>query len=416
MLTPYFDLISNLIAKGRQVSRGLLGRDPYFICLPFIKEQQSWLFQFSDSWNAALAHFADRLENHFPANKLLHFSSQHDFVFPSAIVSQPIPNAVTVFTDGLSNGKAAYVINDSVTSWFTGCSSTQEVELCAVFAVLQHFTSEPLNVLSDSHYVVTALNQLEMVPFIHTVNSVIQQLFCDIQALLHHRINICFFGHIHAHSGLPGALASGNALADSASHIFLSQTQLAERSHQLHHQNSNTLRLQFKIPCETARQIVNHCPVCPQLLPVPHYGVNPHGLLPNHLWQMDVTHILSFGKLKYVHINIDTFSGYIFASLQTEEAAQHCVAHCLAAFSIMGTPKTIKTDNGPGYTSVAFLKFCSRLSISFKTGIPYNPQGQGIIERAHQTLKHQLLKLKKGELYPLTPYNYIHHALFILNF
>ena len=49
--------------------------------------------------------------------------------------------------------------------------------------------------------------------------------------------------------------------------------------------------------------------------------MNPHGLLPNHLWQMDVTHVLSFGKLKYVHVNIDTFSGYIFASLQTGEAA-----------------------------------------------------------------------------------------------
>ena len=244
----------------------------------------------------------------------------------------------------------------------------------------------------------------------------IQQLFRDIQAPLHQRIHKCFFGHIRAHSGLPGALASGNALADSATHIFLSQTQLAERSHQLHHQNGNTLRLQFKIPREASRQIVKCCPVCPQLLPVPHYGVNPRSLLPNHLWQMDVSHVLSFGKLKYVHLNIDTFSRYIFASLQTGKAARHCVAHCLEAFSIMRTPKTVKTDNGPRYTSVAFLNFCSHLSISLKTGIPYSPQGQGIIERAHQTLKRQLLKLKKGELYPLTPYNYLHHALFILNF
>ena len=45
-----------------------------------------------------------------------------------------------------------------------------------------------------------------------------------------------------------------------------------------------------------------------------------------------------------------------------------------------------------------FQLFCTQLSISHKTGIPYNPQGQGIIERAHQTLKHQLQKLKKGEL------------------
>ena len=145
VLTPYFDLVSNLIAKGRRDSRELLGRDPYFICLPFTKEQQDWLFQFSDSWNAALAHFAGRLENHFPTNKLLHFASQPDFVFPSVVVSQPLTDTVTVFTDGSSNGKAAYVINDTFTSWFTGCSSAQEVELCAVFAVLQHFASELLN-------------------------------------------------------------------------------------------------------------------------------------------------------------------------------------------------------------------------------------------------------------------------------
>ena len=42
----------------------------------------------------------------------------------------------------------------------------------------------------------------------------------------------------------------------------------------------------------------------------------------------------------------------------------------------MGTPKTIKTDNGPGYTGKKFQLFCTQLSISHKTGIPYNPQGQ----------------------------------------
>ena len=88
VLTPYFGLVSNLVAKGCRDSRELLGRDPYFICLPFTEEQQDWLFQFSGSWNAALAHFAGRLENHFPANELLHFASQHDFVFSSVVVLQ----------------------------------------------------------------------------------------------------------------------------------------------------------------------------------------------------------------------------------------------------------------------------------------------------------------------------------------
>jgi hypothetical protein len=48
-------------------------------------------------------------------------------------------------------------------------------------------------------------------------------------------------------------------------------------------------------------KIVKTCPQCPQFLPVPHNGINPRGLIPNQLWQMDVTHIFYFEKLKYVY-------------------------------------------------------------------------------------------------------------------
>ena len=51
-----------------------------------------------------------------------------------------------------------------------------------------------------------------------------------------------------------------------------------------------------------------------------------------------------------------------------------------------------------------------------KTGIPYNPQGQGIVEHAHGSLKTQLQKTKTGELYPQTSYNALSHGLFMLRF
>jgi hypothetical protein len=56
----------------------------------------------------------------------------------------------------------------------------------------------------------------------------------------------------------------------------------------------------------------------------------------------------------------------------------------------------IKTDNGPGYTSTAFKAFCSSYQILHTTGIPYNPQGQAIVEQAHQTLKLQLQSQEGG--------------------
>ena len=92
--------------------------------------------------------------------------------------------------------------------------------------------------------------------------------------MIYNRVNKCYFGHIRAHSGLPGPLARGNALADEATRIFPSLEQMAKTSHSLHHQNSNSLRLQFGITREAARQIVKQCQTCPQFFSV-HYGVNP---------------------------------------------------------------------------------------------------------------------------------------------
>ena len=62
----------------------------------------------------------------------------------------------------------------------------------------------------------------------------------------------------------------------------------------------------------------------------------------------------------------------------------------------MGIPSVLKTDNGPTFILHSFHSFLSEWNITHITGIPYNPQGQAIIERTHRTLKTHLLKQKGG--------------------
>lgn len=151
-------------------------------------------------------------------------------------------------------------------------------------------------------------------------SSTVASLFQEIQQELLFRTSPVFITHIRTHSGLPGPMAQGNKMADLATRAaaFLVQDSIAAAAHfhSLFHVTAETLRKCFSISRAEARNIVLQCKNCSEFLPAPHVGINPRGLRPLQVWQMDVTHISSFGKLKYLHVSIDTCSGIIFASPQ----------------------------------------------------------------------------------------------------
>ena len=112
---------------------------------------------------------------------------------------------------------------------------------------------------------------------------------------------------------------------------------------------------------------------------------------------MDVTHITEFGKLRYVHVTINTYSGILMTTAQAGEATKYVITQYLKCFLYMGASKFLKMDNGPGYVSKVFQQFCSQWNIKHKTGILYNSQGQRVVECARGSLKTQLQKVKTGK-------------------
>ena len=416
----YPNAIAQLVLHGLKAAVTHFGRDPKLLIVPYTATQVQVLAATSDDWAVLVTSFSGQIDNHYPRHPILQFALNQAIVFPQVTAKNPLPEGIIVYTDGSKTGVGAYVTNNKIVSKQYNETSPQIVECLVVLEVLKAFPG-PLNIVSDSSYVVNAVNLLEAAGVIKS-SSKVADIFQKIQAVLLHRRFPVYITHVRAHSGLPGPISRGNDLADRATRVVAaalsSQVDAARNFHKQFHVTAETLRRRFALTRKEAREIVTQCQNCCQFLPVPHVGVNPRGIQPLQVWQMDVTHISSFRRLQYLHVSVDTCSGIIFASPLTGEKASHVIQHCLEAWSAWGQPKILKTDNGPAYTSQKFRQFCRQMNVTHLTGLPYNPQGQGIVERAHRTLKSYLIKQKGGvdEALPLTPRVAVSMALFTLNF
>ncbi|RMC04234.1 hypothetical protein DUI87_19053 [Hirundo rustica rustica] len=143
-------------------------------------------------------------------------------------------------------------------------------------------------------------------------------------------------------------------------------------------------------------------------------GVNPRGLRTLEIWQTDVIQVAEFGRLKYVHVTINTFSSAMWASAHTGQKTHNVIAHWRQAFAVLGIPSAVKTDNGPAYASQKVWQFLQMRGVSHKFGIPCSPSGQAIVERAHGTLKWVLQKQKRG-VQGETPHSQLAKALYTIN-
>ena len=96
------------------------------------------------------------------------------------MAKDPIKDALLIFTDGSSNGKAAYVANGKGHAVHTEPASAQIDELQAVSLVLKNFANEAFNLYTDSWYIYKALEILETVPYIGSRNKQVKILFQQI--------------------------------------------------------------------------------------------------------------------------------------------------------------------------------------------------------------------------------------------
>lgn len=388
-------MVAHLITRGRRRALALSGSPPWSIVVPFSRDLWEAALATSDALQLSLNQFFGAIEYHLPKDPRIQLFSH----VPACIqpLLSPVPvRGLTLFTDGgPSRGVVTWKVHSQWESRYTGPQiSPQRSELAAAVVAASLFPHQPVNIITDSLYVAGVLRHMEGSAVSPNCDKNLLSLFVSLQHHLSARTAPFFVAHIRSHQPFPGFLSEGNARADSLVSLMALS---AVTSHELHHQNARALAKQFSMPLSEAQAIIQQCPQCSGNAAAPAVGVNPRGTAANDLWQMDVTHFLPFAPWKFLHVVVDTYSGYVFVTPQKGESAKHVICHFVRAMAVMGKPCALKTDNGPAYCSTALAEFCQRWGIRHTFGIPYNSTGQAIVERANRTLKAALAVLKKQQ-------------------
>jgi ribonuclease HI len=258
-----------------------------------------YLYQQNYLWQFAISNYSGQFNNQYPKDPTIKILTYQAWILSCITTTIPLANTITVYTDGISKGRAGYIIyspSGTCTEQIniaTPGATVQHAEIVVVLAALQVLPG-PVNIVSDSQYVVKAIDSIETARLKGDPNSTIFQLFTWAQLVIQAHTSPFFITHIHSHTGLPGLMAKGNQAIDqlisftavensqSPSSIF----QQGLQSHSLPHQSANMLHKQFPILIrDQCKYIIRACPTCSTFLSLgPSTGINPHGLKTNHIW------------------------------------------------------------------------------------------------------------------------------------
>jgi len=142
-----------------------------------------------------------------------------------------------------------------------------------------------------------------------------------------------------------------------------------------------------------SRQIydmISNCRKCIEHRSNPREPLIPTAV-PDRPWQTVGTDLLYLKGKPYL-VAVDYFSKFVEVSLLASETSQETIRALKSIFARHGIPETLRSDNGPQYSSGEFAKFAKEWEFQHVTSSPIYPQSNGGAERAVQTVKNLLSK------------------------
>lgn len=128
--------------------------------------------------------------------------------------------------------------------------------------------------------------------------------------------------------------------------------------------------------------MVQHCETCQEHRKPPPEAPSIHGS-----GQTDHGPVLRLCAAFHGKNVIDAHSKWLEACPMTKITTDETVEKLRQLFAIHGLPETVVTDNGPSFTSAAFLQYMQDNGVVLIHTAPYHSASNGLAERAVQTLR-----------------------------
>ncbi|VDH96399.1 Hypothetical predicted protein, partial [Mytilus galloprovincialis] len=138
---------------------------------------------------------------------------------------------------------------------------------------------------------------------------------------------------------------------------------------------------------QDAENLVKSCRACQVVGPVPKQEPIKRTQLPDGPWQDLCADLMGpFPTGEYVFVVLDYYSRWQEVAILKSVTTDKIIRSLDMMFSHHGIPISLKTDNGPQFTSKEFYNYLSENGVKHNRSTPYWPQANGEVERQNRTL------------------------------
>jgi hypothetical protein len=221
--------------------------------------------------------------------------------------------------------------------------------------------------------------------------------------------------HLHCFEQYKGEFSVAEGLVIFQDRITVPTSQREEVLHRLHESHQGLSKCRGRAQrsvwwpglSQDLKDLLESCTVCQANRPSQRYEPMIPTELPSRPWEKLGTDLLHFKKKDFLVVT-DYYSRWIEIKHLSSQTSEVVIRILKQLFAQHGIPDSVRSDNGPCYSSSEFTKFAQEYNFQHETSSPYFPHGNGEAERSVQTAK-KLLEQKEPDIallnYRTTPHS-----------